>query len=151
LGEEVDSLEVQRVHGDLHLGQTLRSVTGWVVLDFEGEPAKPLHERTALDSSLRDVAGMLRSFDYAAHSVVTPEQADENQNRAMQGWVQRNREAFLAGYAGAGGVSVAAGQDTVLHAYELDKAVYEVVYETHNRPGWVGIPLSAVQRLAPGR
>jgi maltokinase len=65
--------------------------------------------------------------------------------------VQRNREAFLAGYAGAGGVSVASGQDTVLHAYELDKAVYEVVYETHNRPGWVGIPLSAVQRLAPGR
>jgi maltokinase len=131
LGQEVDTLEVQRVHGDLHLGQTLRSVTGWVVLDFEGEPAKPLSERTALDSPLRDVAGMLRSFDYAAHSVVTPEQADEVQDRAMLAWVRRNREAFLAGYAGAGGVATSGG-DAVLRAYELDKAVYEVVYETHN-------------------
>jgi maltokinase len=150
LGQEVDRLEVQRVHGDLHLGQTLRSVTGWVVLDFEGEPAKPLSERTALDSPLRDVAGMLRSFDYAAHSVVTPEQADQMQDRAMLAWVRRNREAFLAGYAGAGGVDVTStsGGDAVLRAYELDKAVYEVVYETQNRPGWIGIPLGAVQRLA---
>jgi maltokinase len=149
--EQAETLEVQRVHGDLHLGQTLRSVTGWVVLDFEGEPAKPLHERTALDSPLRDVAGMLRSFDYAAHSVVTPEQADDNQSRAILGWVRRNQEAFLAGYAGAGGAAVASGEDSILHAYELDKAVYEVVYETHNRPGWIDIPLSAVQRLAPDR
>jgi maltokinase len=148
LGQEVDTLEVQRVHGDLHLGQTLRSVTGWVVLDFEGEPAKPLSERTALDSPLRDVAGMLRSFDYAAHSVVTPEQADEVQDRAMLAWVRRNREAFLAGYSGAHGLALTSGGDAVLRAYELDKAVYEVVYETHNRPGWVGIPLGAVQRLA---
>jgi maltokinase len=148
LVEEVDTLDVQRVHGDLHLGQTLRTVTGWVVLDFEGEPAKPLSERTALDSPLRDVAGMLRSFDYAAHSVVTPEQVEEEQDRAILAWVRRNREAFLAGYAGAGGVALTAGGDTVLRAYELDKAVYEVVYETHNRPGWVGIPLTAVERLA---
>jgi maltokinase len=147
LGEEVESLDVQRVHGDLHLGQTLRSVTGWVVLDFEGEPAKPLSERTALDSPLRDVAGMLRSFDYAAHSVVTPEQVEEEQDRAIIAWAHRNREAFLAGYAGAGGIALTSGSDAVLRAYELDKAVYEVVYETHNRPGWVGIPLAAVQRL----
>ena len=148
LGQEVDSLEVQRVHGDLHLGQTLRSVTGWVVLDFEGEPAKPLSERTALDSPLRDVAGMLRSFDYAGHSVVTPEQAEEDQNRAIVSWVRRNQEAFLTGYAQAGGTALGAGADSVLRAYELDKAVYEVVYETHNRPGWVGIPMAAVERLA---
>lgn len=145
---EVESLDVQRVHGDLHLGQTLRSVSGWVVLDFEGEPAKPLHERTALDSPLRDIAGMLRSFDYAAHSIVPLEQVEEQQERAIIGWVQRNREAFLTGYASSGGVTLTAGIETVLRAYELDKAVYEVVYETHNRPGWVSIPLSAVRRLA---
>jgi maltokinase len=91
---------------------------------------------------------MLRSFDYAAHSVVTPEQADEVQDRAMLAWVRRNREAFLAGYSGAHGLALTSGGDAVLRAYELDKAVYEVVYETHNRPGWVGIPLGAVQRLA---
>jgi len=148
LGHEVDTLEAQRVHGDLHLGQTLRTVTGWVVLDFEGEPAKPLSERTALDSPLRDVAGMLRSLDYAAHSVVTPEQAEADHNTAILGWVTRNREAFLTGYANGGGTALGAGGDAVLRAYELDKAVYEVVYETHNRPGWVGIPLGAVERLA---
>jgi maltokinase len=90
---------------------------------------------------------MLRSFDYAAHSVVTPEHAEEVQNLAMTAWVRRNREAFLAGYVGDGGVALTDGGRAVLRAYELDKAVYEVVYETHNRPGWVDIPLSAVQRL----
>lgn len=153
LGTDVTRAEVQRVHGDLHLGQTLRSVTGWVVLDFEGEPAKPLAERTTLDSPWRDVAGMLRSFDYAASSVVTPQLAEQAQARGMTAWASRNREAFLHGYGvstgqtdGDGAVSRA----TLLTAYELDKAVYEVVYETRNRPGWVDIPLAAVRRLGAG-
>jgi len=118
------------------------------VLDFEGEPAKPLTERTALDSPWRDVAGMLRSFDYAASSVVIPQHADEAQARGMTAWATRNREAFLHGY-GAGRTEGESGETrgVLLTAYELDKAVYEVVYETHNRPGWVDIPLSAVRRL----
>ncbi|CAN5242162.1 hypothetical protein BH24ACT12_BH24ACT12_17580 [soil metagenome] len=141
------------MHGDLHLGQTLRSVTGWVVLDFEGEPAKPLAERTTLDSPWRDVAGMLRSFDYAASSVVTPQLAEQAQARGMTAWASRNREAFLHGYGVSTGQTDGDGADsraTLLTAYELDKAVYEVVYETRNRPGWVDIPLAAVRRLGAG-
>ncbi|MDQ3629549.1 MAG: aminoglycoside phosphotransferase [Actinomycetota bacterium] len=151
LGTDVAGTQVQRVHGDLHLGQTLRTVTGWVVLDFEGEPAKPLAERTALDSPWRDVAGMLRSFDYAASSVVTPQLAEEVQARGMTAWAARNREAFLHGYGVSTGQSEAHDPDSraaLLTAYELDKAVYEVVYETRNRPGWVDIPMAAVRRLA---
>ncbi len=151
LGTDVSRAEVQRVHGDLHLGQTLRTVTGWVVLDFEGEPAKPLAERTTLDSPWRDVAGMLRSFDYAASSVVTPQLAEEAQARGMTAWATRNREAFLHGYGVSTGQTDGDGagaRATLLTAYELDKAVYEVVYETRNRPGWVDIPLAAVRRLA---
>lgn len=137
---------VQRIHGDLHLGQTLRTVKGWKLLDFEGEPAKSLPERVAMDCALRDVAGMMRSIAYAAGA--TLQQFGENDQLLYRAdeWVARNRDAFLRGYFGDAAADEA--QRLLLRAYEIDKAVYEVVYETRNRPSWVSIPLHAIRRLA---
>jgi maltokinase len=121
----------------------MRTQTGWVVLDFEGEPASPLAQRRARSSPLRDVAGMLRSFDYAArHQLLT------HPDRAWlapvaSDWVRRNAEAFCAGYAAAGGPDPAA-HETLLRALLLDKAVYEVRYEARNRPHWLSIPLESL-------
>jgi maltokinase len=133
-----ETLDTQRVHGDFHLGQTLHTPAGWKIIDFEGEPAKSMAERRAPDSVWRDVAGMLRSFDYAAASV-------SGQHRAE--WASQCRAAFLRGYANQKVGPIVAG---VLRAYEADKAIYEVVYETRNRPDWVSIPLGAVAKLAAG-
>ncbi|NUT11603.1 MAG: phosphotransferase [Nonomuraea sp.] len=136
------AVPVQRVHGDYHLGQVMRTPTDWVVLDFEGEPGQPLAERRALSSPLRDVAGMLRSFDYAArHLLAGHSQATELEPRA-EAWADRNRTAFLDGYVEGGGV-ITAADAALLRAFELSKAVYEVVYEARNRPSWVSIPLAA--------
>ncbi len=141
----------QRVHGDLHLGQTLRTVAGWKLVDFEGEPAKPLSERMLPDSPWRDVAGMLRSLDYAARSVerdfvlVAGDAADQISFRAVE-WVDRNRSAFIAGYLGDH--ELTDDERILVEAYEADKAVYEVGYEARNRPTWITIPLSALAKLA---
>ncbi|TQN30840.1 maltokinase [Haloactinospora alba] len=145
---EVDSpLPVQRVHGDYHLGQVVRTDTGWVLLDFEGEPAVPVGERQRLSSPLRDVAGMLRSFDYAARHQLIGHTAEEELASLARAWARRNREAFCAGYAFAGGADPHK-HETVLRAFEYDKAVYEVMYEAHNRPSWLRIPLDSIAALA---
>ena len=133
---------LQRIHGDYHLGQVLQvPERGWVLLDFEGEPLRPLTERTAPDLVLRDVAGMLRSFDYAAASVAP--------TGGREGWARNARRAFLEGYAEESGEDLTAQQD-VLDALELDKALYEASYEARNRPDWLPIPVAAVHRLLTG-
>jgi maltokinase len=131
-----ETLDTQRVHGDFHLGQTLHTPAGWKIIDFEGEPAKTMAERRSPDSVWRDIAGMLRSFDYAAASVPGPHSA---------AWAAECRAAFLRGYAGG---ELDAADAGLLRAYEADKGIYEVVYETRNRPDWVDIPLRAVAALA---
>src|SRR5690625_4597945 len=128
---------VQRVHGDYHLGQLLHtSDRGWVVLDFEGEPLRPITERILPTFALRDVAGMLRSFDYAVGSL----------NPEPRSWGRRTRTAFLDGYAEASGTDASA-HTALLRLLELDKAFYEASYEARNRPDWVHIPVSAIRSL----
>jgi predicted trehalose synthase len=137
---------VIRTHGDLHLGQTMLSDRGWVILDFEGEPARPLPERRLKRSPLRDVAGMLRSFSYAVAGA-----------RLLRGveppgdWEEKARERFLAGYhRSVDSTLLPPGQqaiDQLLSVFELEKAVYELRYELNNRPEWVSIPVAGILRL----
>lgn len=132
---------LQRVHGDYHLGQVLRTDSGWVAVDFEGEPLRPLSERTRPDLALRDVAGMLRSIDYAGGSVELSRPGESSRE-----WVRATQQAFLDGYTAVSPVDLVTAAP-VLRALELDKALYEIIYEVRNRPGWVGIPSAAVDRL----
>nr|WP_051124948.1 aminoglycoside phosphotransferase [Amycolatopsis benzoatilytica] len=144
-------MSLQYIHGDLHLGQVLRTVSGWLLLDFEGEPAVPVEQRHAPSSPLRDVAGMLRSFDYAAHQRLVGQHAPPEATRHAMEWARRNRDAFCAGYARAGGpVGDPLAHAELLRAFELDKAVYEVAYEHANRPDWLAVPLAAIARSTDG-
>src|SRR6478735_2197755 len=137
---------VIRTHGDLHLGQTMLSSRGWVVLDFEGEPARPLPERRLKRSPLRDVAGMLRSFSYATAGARLLRGVE-----APEGWEQQARTRFLAGYYSAVDSSLLPpGQQAIeqlLAVFELEKAVYELRYELNNRPDWAAIPVAGILRL----
>ncbi|TML41088.1 MAG: hypothetical protein E6G27_08560 [Actinobacteria bacterium] len=147
-----------RVHGDFHLGQVMRTDVGWFVLDFEGEPARSVEERARPSSPLKDVAGMLRSLQYAA-AVALEERDPAGHDPALQdlarAWEWRNREAFLEGYVSTAGIealvpSDPAAFDAVLAAFELEKAVYELAYERAYRPGWAHIPRAALERLLGG-
>jgi predicted trehalose synthase len=133
----------QRIHGDLHLGQVLLVPgRGWVLLDFEGEPLRPMDERSEPDSPLRDVAGMLRSFDYVAGTL----ELEGGDGAAGRVAADAARAAYLEGYAAGIGEPVET-HARLLAAFELDKALYECVYEVRNRPDWLPIPERAVHRL----
>jgi maltokinase len=145
----ISSGPAQRIHGDLHLGQTLRTVKGWKIVDFEGEPAKDLTERVLPDSPWRDVAGMLRSFDYAPRvAAMTAATADDTgtEQRAFRAaeWSARNQAAFLEAYAGR---ELTDDEQALLVAYVADKAVYECVYEVRNRPTWLAIPMAGLRQI----
>ena len=136
-----------RHHGDFHLGQTLWAPSDdWVILDFEGEPARSLPERRRKRSPLRDVAGMLRSFAYAASAVVLLRGAE-----APAGWEERARTEFLAGYTSSvDPMLVPSGQEAfekLLSVFELEKAVYELRYELTMRPDWLPIPVAGILRI----
>jgi maltose alpha-D-glucosyltransferase/alpha-amylase len=128
-----------RIHGDYHLGQLLRTESGFMVIDFEGEPARPLAERRRPASPLRDVAGMLRSFDYAARST---ERAG-GQGMDVDAWLDDARSAFLTAYG-----ELTPAEEQLLAAFEAEKACYEVRYEANNRPDWTWLPIDGLERLA---
>jgi maltokinase len=143
-----------RIHGDYHLGQVLRTDSGWYVLDFEGEPDRPPEERRRRFSPLRDVAGMVRSFHYASEVALFERERDGDCETLAHAWEERNRKSYLEGYirtATKGGLLPdPAATQAVLDAFELEKAVYELNYERAHRPGWTRIPLRALTRLGGG-
>ena len=145
-----------RIHGDYHLGQLLYTGKDFVILDFEGEPARPLSERKLKRSVLRDVAGMMRSFQYAAYSALwQPAMRKEDVpflERWADLWYRHMGSVFLQSYLKTTGSSVFIPQNSedlqiMLEAYLLDKAVYEIGYELNNRPGWVLIPVRGIKHI----
>jgi maltokinase len=149
----VDPGPAFRIHGDLHLGQFLLADAGWFVLDFEGEPVRPVAERQVASSPLRDVAGMVRSFHYAARTGLAEwgRDVDPELVALSEAWETRAVDEFWQAYQAVPGIDVLLPADAddrgrILRAFELDKAVYEVTYEIAHRPDWVDIPASAVRR-----
>ena len=142
--------KVIRIHGDYHLGQTMLTEDAWVILDFEGEPARALPERRRKRSPLRDVAGMLRSFAYVAAACELL-----HGERATLGWEEDAREEFLTGYFERVDPALLPPGDaatrTLLSIFELEKAVYELRYELNNRPDWVEIPVEGIAALLEAR
>jgi len=154
-----------RAHGDLHLGQVLRTKTGWTIIDFEGEPSRALDERRRLWSPLRDLAGMIRSFHYASEMALSAWITDEVEPAGSidppqrelrllaESWEERAVTAFLRGYTSVGEVhrllpTERVSRDALLTLFELDKAIYEVAYELGHRPDLAEIPASAIVRLS---
>ena len=146
-----------RIHGDYHLGQLLRARSDYIILDFEGEPARSLAERRSKQSPLRDVAGMLRSFSYAAYSALDHfTQRHSGTARSLEPWAQLWQNAVSTEFLTAWRITIGANPhltpqplqaDRLLNAYLLEKALYELLYELNNRPTWVRIPLAGILAL----
>ncbi len=156
IGFDTSGARKLRYHGDYHLGQVLLRDNDFLIIDFEGEPARTLEERRAKHSPLRDVAGMLRSFDYARWSALrrAAQNPEEEAHCAplAEAWLREARATFLEGYAEGvadaglfGSFAAAAG---LLRLFEFEKALYELRYELDNRPTWTGIPLAGLRVLA---
>jgi maltose alpha-D-glucosyltransferase/alpha-amylase len=147
-----------RYHGDYHLGQVLLRTNDFVIIDFEGEPGRPLEARRAKHSPLRDVAGMLRSFDYARWAALrhANQGAEEDGPLAepARAWLEQTRATFLRAYAEVAGASELYGSFDeargLLALFELEKALYELRYELGNRPDWARIPLLGILALLGG-
>jgi maltokinase len=156
LAEVDDPGPAVRVHGDFHLGQVMRTDSGWFVLDFEGEPARPVEERVAPSSPLKDVTSMLRSFHYASRHALSERTPAEWPLLLplADAWERHNRSAFLDGYSSHSGIHdllpAASVIPAVLTAFELDKALYELGYERGHRPEWAFIPIEALDVLLDG-
>jgi maltose alpha-D-glucosyltransferase/alpha-amylase len=160
---KLDSLRT-RTHGDLHLGQVLYTGRDFVIIDFEGEPARPVSERRIKQSPLRDVAGMIRSFDYLSRTALEirrerglMSEVDAPLNEAWASWwTAAATTAFLAGYMETEGIErvLPKDQDTterLLDAFILEKALYELRYELDNRPAWVWLPLGVLAEKVRSR
>jgi maltose alpha-D-glucosyltransferase/alpha-amylase len=136
-----------RHHGDYHLGQVLLANNDWYIIDFEGEPSRPLAESRRKHSPLRDVAGMLRSFSYAKWSAT--------KTNALDAWEAETRRAFVAAYAAAmkGSGLFDSYEDVLglLKLFELEKVLYELRYELNNRPDWIQVPLSGIMAMLEGK
>jgi maltose alpha-D-glucosyltransferase / alpha-amylase len=142
-----------RIHGDLHLGQVLVANGDVYIIDFEGEPAKPAALRRAKNHRLRDVAGMLRSFDYAGavmkrRSIATQAHvADPQRDAFLRTFVMGATHSFLAGYADVLAVENTAAEQDLLRLFLIEKAAYEIAYEAANRPAWIEVPLHGLAQL----
>jgi maltose alpha-D-glucosyltransferase/alpha-amylase len=149
-----EGLALTRIHGDLHLGQVLVAAGDAIIIDFEGEPAKQLTERRAKNSPLRDVAGMLRSFDYVGgvvqrnDKIVNTSQSANRAKTLLEEFGRTARDAFLKGYAEGRGRLLDAREEKILAVFALEKAAYEIVYEANNRPDWIDVPALGFARLA---
>jgi maltose alpha-D-glucosyltransferase/alpha-amylase len=160
LAQSADGALKTRVHGDFHLGQVLVAQGDAVIVDFEGEPARPLEERRAKGSPLRDVSGLLRSFDYAAYVATATESSaasaaapTERRAALIARWQQDTERAFLDAYraveTAAANPWVPAGAEAALiDLFLIEKAAYEIRYEAANRPAWIGVPLRGLASLA---
>jgi maltose alpha-D-glucosyltransferase/alpha-amylase len=143
-----------RVHGDLHLGQMLVSSGDVFIIDFEGEPARPLEERRAKTSPMRDLAGVIRSFDYAAAVVRRKSREahahlpEERRDRFLAGFIDRANAAFHDGYRDTSPTEVDDAEAGLLRLFLIEKAAYEVAYEAANRPAWIDVPLQGLERIS---
>jgi maltose alpha-D-glucosyltransferase/alpha-amylase len=156
LAEGIEGATLTRIHGDLHLGQVLVCNGDVAIIDFEGEPAKPVETRRRKDHPLRDAAGMIRSFDYAAAVTKRRSQAshahltDEQVNAFLDSFFERATGSFLTGYreavASGGAQAPIAAEAELLDLFLIEKAAYEVAYEAANRPGWIDVPLHGLAR-----
>ncbi|HKN09594.1 MAG TPA: maltose alpha-D-glucosyltransferase [Pseudomonadota bacterium] len=153
LAQSAEGSAMTRIHGDFHLGQVLVTSGDAYIIDFEGEPARALAERRAMASPLRDVAGLLRSIDYAAATLIERKEvgampvAETERNDLVVAFRTRASRAFLRGYREAAGSEIKQ-EHKLLELFLIDKAAYEIAYEANNRPTWIGVPLAGLWRLA---